>query len=162
MYVYDGKVSLIDGAFVTIILCLHVLIAHRIYWVIIKIHVLFPVHFLVTSNIFFHVLLKPFSFAYITIIYSHNMQSGKPPWQKLFQDIVDPLIPFRQWCYQHEIILCRKINIIFMYKVVKYIIYREIIHNLGYFLWNSISPHNIWKCSCGVPFNLHYETNKFS
>jgi hypothetical protein len=28
---YDGKVSLIDGASVTIILCLHVLIAHRIY-----------------------------------------------------------------------------------------------------------------------------------
>jgi hypothetical protein len=22
--------------------------------------------------------------------------------------------------------------------------------------------HNIWICSCGVPFKLHYETNKFS
>jgi hypothetical protein len=31
MYFYDGKVSLIDGASVTIILCLHVLIAHRIF-----------------------------------------------------------------------------------------------------------------------------------
>jgi len=31
MYIYDGKVSLIDGASVTIILCLHVLIAHRIF-----------------------------------------------------------------------------------------------------------------------------------
>ena len=28
---YDGKVSLIDGASATIILCLHVLIAHRIF-----------------------------------------------------------------------------------------------------------------------------------
>ena len=31
MYFYDGKVSLIDGASVTIILCLHILIAHRIF-----------------------------------------------------------------------------------------------------------------------------------
>jgi len=30
MYFYDGKVSRIDGASVTIILCLHVLIARRI------------------------------------------------------------------------------------------------------------------------------------
>jgi hypothetical protein len=30
MYFYDGKVSRIDGASVAIILCLHVLIAHRI------------------------------------------------------------------------------------------------------------------------------------
>jgi len=30
MCFYDGKVSLIDGASVTIILCLHVLIAHHI------------------------------------------------------------------------------------------------------------------------------------
>jgi hypothetical protein len=28
--------------------------------------------------------------------------------------------------------------IFFMSKVVKYIIYRKIIHNLGYFLWSSI------------------------
>jgi hypothetical protein len=31
MYFYDGKVSLIDGASVTIILCLHILIAHHIF-----------------------------------------------------------------------------------------------------------------------------------
>jgi hypothetical protein len=30
----------------------------------------------------------------------------------------------------------------FMSKVVKYIIYREIIHNLGYFLWSSNIFHN--------------------
>jgi hypothetical protein len=34
MYFYDGKVSCIDGASVTIILCLHVLIAHRILFVV--------------------------------------------------------------------------------------------------------------------------------
>jgi hypothetical protein len=31
MYFYDGKVSLIDGAPATLILCLHVVIAHRIF-----------------------------------------------------------------------------------------------------------------------------------
>jgi len=31
MYFYDGKVSLINGASVTIILCLHVIIAHQIF-----------------------------------------------------------------------------------------------------------------------------------
>ena len=31
LYFYDGKVSLIDGASITIILCLHVLIAHHIF-----------------------------------------------------------------------------------------------------------------------------------
>jgi hypothetical protein len=31
MYFYDGKVSRIDGASITIILCLHVLIARRIH-----------------------------------------------------------------------------------------------------------------------------------
>jgi hypothetical protein len=30
IYIYDGNVSRIDGASVTIILCLHVLIAHHI------------------------------------------------------------------------------------------------------------------------------------
>ena len=30
MYFYDGKVSRIDGASVTILLCLHILIVHRI------------------------------------------------------------------------------------------------------------------------------------
>jgi hypothetical protein len=30
IYIYDGKISRIDGASVTIILCLHVLIARRI------------------------------------------------------------------------------------------------------------------------------------
>ena len=30
MYFYDGKVSRIDGTSVTILLCLHVLIVHRI------------------------------------------------------------------------------------------------------------------------------------
>ena len=34
MYFYDGKVSLIDEASVTIILCLHVLIAHRVFIII--------------------------------------------------------------------------------------------------------------------------------
>jgi hypothetical protein len=30
IYIYDGKVGRIDGAYVTIILCLHVLIARQI------------------------------------------------------------------------------------------------------------------------------------
>jgi hypothetical protein len=35
MYFYDGKVSRIDGASVTIILCLHVLIARHILLILI-------------------------------------------------------------------------------------------------------------------------------
>jgi hypothetical protein len=31
------------------------------------------------------------------MIYSHNMQSGKPSWQNLFQDMLHPLIPFSPW-----------------------------------------------------------------
>ena len=79
-------------------------------WVIIKIHALFPVHILVTSNIFVPVLLQPISFSYITMTYSHNMQSGKPPRKKIFLDMQHPLIPFSPWCYQHKIILFRKMK----------------------------------------------------
>ena len=84
--------------------------------VIIKIHTLFPVHLLVTSNIFVPVLLQPISFSYITMTSLHNMQSGKPSWKKIFLDMQHPLIPFSPWCYQHKIILFRKMKNIFYVK----------------------------------------------
>ena len=46
--------------------------------------------------------------------------------------------------------------------MVTYIIYREIMHNVGYFLSSTSFVSHILICSCGIPFKLHYETNKFS
>ena len=40
LYFYDGKVSRIVGAYVTIILCLHILIARRI-WLILDMLIIF-------------------------------------------------------------------------------------------------------------------------
>jgi hypothetical protein len=38
------------------------------------------------------------------------MQSGKPPGKKIFLDMKHPLIHFSPWCYQHKIILFRKMK----------------------------------------------------
>ena len=97
--------------------------------VIIKIHILFLVQFLVTSNISFHVFLYPFSFAHITVIQSHNMHHHD---KTISRYVVSPRTFQSVVLQTYNYSLQENKIIIVMSKVVKYIIYREIIHNLGY------------------------------
>ena len=63
-------------------------------------------HQIFSFTFFFSCLVLPTLQRYIHIICSRKNHHDK----KSFQDMLHPLISFSMWCYQHKIILCRKIN----------------------------------------------------